>query len=816
MKRRIEKAVVLGAGTMGSRIAAHFANAGLPCILLDIVPSNLPVDAPAGERNNIVRAGLEAAKKSKPAAFFTPALAEKVTIGNFEDDLARCSEADWIIEVVAENLEIKRKLLARVAQFRKPGAIVTTNTSGLPAHLIAEGMSEEFQQHWAGTHFFNPPRYLKLVEVIPGPKTSNDVVESLSEFCDRRLGKGVVVAKDTPNFIANRIGTFSMLNALRLMGTLAMTVEEVDACTGPAVGWPKSATFRTADIVGLDVLVHVVKNIYETAPTDESRVMYKVPALVEEMVKRGWLGDKTGQGFYKKVKGEGEREILTLDVNTMEYRARQRAKFASLEMGKAIEDTRERLRALVGPVLEGQKGDKAQQFLWGALSEMCLYAARRVPEISDNVVDVDRAMRWGFAWELGPFEIMDAIGLRAFAGQARKEGRTLPAVIEKVLASGRKGFYESEKGTTTVFDIGSGGAKKIEEPKGVIILKSLKDAGREVDRNSGASLIDIGDGVVCCEFHAKMNAIGADLIAMLHKGLKRLETDFDAMVIANQAVNFSVGANLMLVLVGAQEQEWDELHMAVKQFQNINLAIKYAPKPVVAAPQGLALGGGCEVNLHAAKIQAAAEAYIGLVETGVGLIPGGGGTKEMLIRANEHAGGTGFSPSSSPESDLDLFHALKPIFEAIAMAKVGTSAEECRELGYLRREDGVSMNRDRLVADAKEAALALVRGGYKPLAASWQEGAQTTQIKVLGEQFLAGAKLAIHMMLRGGYASEYDAHVGRKLANILAGGPLTSRQLVSEQYVLDLEREAFVSLCGEQKTQERIAHTLKTGKPLRN
>ncbi|MCU1315028.1 MAG: 3-hydroxyacyl-CoA dehydrogenase [Candidatus Acidoferrum typicum] len=816
MKRRIEKAVVLGAGTMGSRIAAHFANAGLPCVLLDIVPPNLPADAPAGERNKIVRAGLDAAKKSKPAAFFTPALAEKIAIGNFEDDLARCAEADWIIEVVAENLEIKRKLLARVTQFRKPGAIVTTNTSGLPVHLIAEGMSEEFQQHWAGTHFFNPPRYLKLVEVIPGPKTSNEVVESLSEFCDRRLGKGVVLAKDTPNFIANRIGTFSMLNALRLMGTLGMTVEEVDACTGPAVGWPKSATFRTADIVGLDVLVHVVNNIYETASNDESREMYKVPALVEELVKRGWLGDKTGQGFYKKVKGEGEREILTLDVNTMEYRPRQKAKFASLEMGKAMEDTRERLRALVGPVLEGQKGDKAQQFLWGALSEMCLYAARRVPEISDNVVDVDRAMRWGFAWELGPFEIMDAIGVKPFAGQVQKEGGALPAVIEKVLASGRKGFYESEKGTTTVFDIGSGGAKKVEEPKGVIILKSLKDAGREVERNSGASLIDLGDGVVCCEFHAKMNAIGADLMAMLHKGLKRLETDFEAMVIANQAVNFSVGANLMLVLVGAQEQEWDELHMAVKQFQNINLAIKYAPKPVVAAPQGLALGGGCEVSLHAAKIQAAAEAYIGLVETGVGLIPGGGGTKEMLIRANEHAGGTGFSLPASPESDLDLFHALKPIFETIAMAKVGTSAEECRDLRYLRREDRVSMNRDRLVADAKETALALVRGGYKPLAASWQEGAQTTQIKVLGEEFLAGAKLAIHMMLRGGYASEYDGHVGRKLANILAGGALSSPQMVSEQYVLDLERETFVSLCGEKKTQQRIAHTLKTGKPLRN
>src|SRR5882757_898974 len=807
MNRRIEKAVVLGAGTMGSRIAAHFANAGLPCILLDIVPPNLPADAPAGERNKIVRAGLEAAKKSKPAAFFTSALAERVVIGNFEDDLARCAEADWIIEVVAENLEIKRKLLARVAQFRKPGAIVTTNTSGLPVHLIAEGMSEEFQQHWAGTHFFNPPRYLKLVEVIPGPKTSNDVVESLSEFCDRRLGKGVVLAKDTPNFIANRIGTFSMLNALRLMGTLGMTVEEVEACTGPAVGWPKSATFRTADIVGLDVLVHVVKNIYETAPNDESREMYKIPALVEQMAKRGWLGDKTGQGFYKKVRGEGEKEILTLDVNTLEYRPRQKARFASLEMGKSIEDTKERLRALVGPLLEGQKGDKAQQFLWGALSEMCLYAARRVPEISDNVVDVDRAMRWGFAWELGPFEIMDAIGVKAFAGQARKEGRTLPAVVEKVLASGWKEFYKSEKGTTTVFDIGSGDAKKVEEPKGVIILKSLKDAGREVERNSGASLIDLGDGVVCCEFHAKMNAIGADLIAMLHKGLKRLETDFEAMVIANQAVNFSVGANLMLVLVGAQEQEWDELHMAVKQFQNVNLAIKYAKKPVVAAPQGLALGGGCEISLHAAKVHSAAEAYVGLVETGVGLIPGGGGTKEMLIRANEHAAGG---------EDLDLFHALKPVFENVAMAKVGTSAEECRDLGYFRREDRYSMNTQRLVADAKETALGLARSGWKPAAASWQEGAQTTQIKVLGEQFLSGAKLAIHMLLRGGYASEHDAAVARKLANILAGGPLTSPQMVSEQYLLDLEREAFVSLCGERKTQERIAHTLKTGKPLRN
>jgi 3-hydroxyacyl-CoA dehydrogenase len=436
-----------------------------------------------------------------------------------------------------------------------------------------------------------------------------------------------------------------------------------------------------------------------------------------------------------------------------------------------------------------------------------LYAGRRMPEISEHIADVDRAMRWGFGWELGPFETVDALGLEAFASQVKKEGRTLPEIFEKALGSGRKSFYQSEKGTTSVFDLSTGGTEEVEEAPGILILKNLKDAGKEVERNSGASLIDLGDGVVCCEFHSKMNAIGADLIAMIHKGIKRLDTDFEAMVIANQATNFSVGANLMLVLVGAQEQEWDELHMAVKQFQNVNLAIKYARKPVVVAPQGMALGGGCEISLHGARIQAAAELYMGLVEAGVGLIPGGGGTKEMLIRANETAGSG---------DDLDLFHTLRPVFESIATAKVGTSAEECSDLGYLRRDDRVSMNRERLVADAKETALALARSGWKPAAASWQEGAQNTQIKALGEGFLAAAKMAIHLMVRGGYASDYDAHVARKLANILAGGALSAPQLVSEQYVLDLEREAFVSLLGEKKTQERIAHTLKTGKPLRN
>jgi 3-hydroxyacyl-CoA dehydrogenase len=809
MTQRIQKTVVLGAGTMGARIAAHFANAGLPCLLLDIVPKDAAREgASAAERNQLVTAGIAAAKKSRPAAFFTPALAGKISVGNFQDDLPRIADADWIIEAVAENLEIKRGLLAKVAQYRKPGAIVTTNTSGLPVHLIAEGLPEEFQQHWAGTHFFNPPRYMKLVEIIRGPKTKEDVAKTLEEFCDRRLGKGVVFAKDTPNFIANRIGTFSMLNALRLMEKLDMTIEEVDACTGPAVGWPKSATFRTADIVGLDVLMHVVKNIYETAPNDESRESYKVPQVVEEMARRKWLGDKTGQGFYKKAKGgDGEKEILTLDLKTMEYRPKQKARFASIETGKTIEDSRERLRAILTPLFEGQKTDKAQQFIWGAISEMCMYAGRRMPEIADRIEDIDRAMRWGFAWELGPFELVDAIGLAAFAEQIKKEGRALPAIFEKALSSGRKSFYESEKGVTSVFDIASGKSSKVEDPAGILILKNLKEAAKEVERNSGASLIDLGDGVLCCEFHSKMNAIGADLIAMIHKGIKRLDTDFEAMVIANQATNFSVGANLMLVLVAAQEQEWDELHMAVKQFQNVNLAIKYSPKPIVAAPQGLALGGGCEISLHAAKIHAAAESYIGLVETGVGLIPGGGGTKEMLIHANENA---------ASGDELDLFHTLRPIFESIAMAKVGTSAEESRELGYLRRSDTVSINRDRLVADAKQTALALVQSGWKPAATSWQEGAQNTQIKVLGESFLAAAKMAVHLMVRGGYASDYDAHVARKLAGILTGGALSAPQMVSEQYLLDLEREAFVSLCGEKKTQARVAHTLKTGKPLRN
>ncbi len=807
MKHRIEKAAVLGAGTMGARIAAHLANAGIPCYLLDIVPKELNaeekrkgmnLETPA-VRNRIVLAGLEGAKKARPAAFFTPETARLVTPGNFEDNLAWCGEADWIIEAVAENLEIKRNLFSRIDAIRKPGSIVTSNTSGLPIKLIAEGRSEDFQQHWAGTHFFNPPRYMKLVELIAGPKTKPEVLESLEEICDLRLGKGVVPAKDTPNFIANRIGTFSMLNALRQMQAMDMTIEEVDACTGQAVGWPKSATFRTADLVGLDVLVNVIRNIYENAPEDESREMYRVPKFVEDMVARGWLGDKTGGGFYKRVKKGAESEILTLDWKKMEYRPRQKAKFGSIEAGKGIEDTRERLRALTGPGLAGKGGDKANQFMWGGITEMCLYAARRVPEIANSILDVDRAIRWGFAWELGPFEMWNAIGVERMAQALERDGKEMPPLAKKVLATPKKVFYETEKGSAKYFDVATGALKPVEEPAGIIILKSLKDRTPVVQSNAGASLIDLGDGVVCCEFHAKMNSIGGDIVAMIHAGIGRLKSEFDAMVIANQAPNFSVGANLMLLLIGAQEGEWDDIHMAVRQFQRVNMAIKYAPAPIVAAPQGMALGGGCEISMHSARIQAAGESYIGLVETGVGLVPGGGGTKEMLIRANEHSAGG---------ESLDLFHALKPVFETIAMARVSTSGEEARSLGFLRPSDLISMNRDRQVADAKQTALAMVRAGYHAPA--------PTEIRVLGSEFLAAAKLAIHMLVRGEFATEYDGVVSRKLANILAGGALSAPQTVSEQYILDLEREAFVSLCGERKTQERVAHTLKTGKPLRN
>jgi 3-hydroxyacyl-CoA dehydrogenase len=822
VKRRIEKVAVLGAGTMGARVAAHFANAGIPCFLLDVAPKtltpdeqkkNLTLDSPR-VRNRIVLAGLDAAKKSRPAAFFTPDTARLITPGNLTDNLAFCTDADWIIEAVAENLDIKRSLFEKIEAVRKPGTLVTTNTSGIPVHEISAQRSDDFQKHFAGTHFFNPPRYMKLVELIPGPRTDADVLDTLAEFCDVRLGKGVVRAKDTPNFIANRIGTFSMLNTLRAMQQLDLTIEEVDACTGPAIGQPKSATFRTADIVGLDILAHVVTNLHASAVNDESREIFQLPPFVQQMLAAKMLGDKTGGGFYQK--NRATQEILTLDTKTLEYRPRQKAKLGSIEAGKLIPDTRERIRALVAPALadspsSAAKADKASRFLWQTLSQMCLYAARRAPEIADSILDIDRAMQRGFAWELGPFEIWDAIGVPTMAAALQSEGHTLPPLIHQVLASPQKSFYATGQGITRYFDQGqretADALKPVPDRPCVTILKSLKDQKKTVQQNPGASLIDLGDGVLCCEFHSKMNTLGGDSFAIIHAGLKRLTENFDALVIANQAPNFSVGANLMIVLLAAQEQEWDDIHLAVRQFQRVNMAIKYSPKPVVIAPQGMALGGGCEISLHGARIHAAAEAYLGLVETGVGLIPAGGGSKEMLIRANERANASA-QPNPAEQNPLALHHAMKPIFETLALAKVSTSAEEARTLGFLRPQDSVSMNRDRLVADAKQTALTLTRANYRP--------PLPQEIRVLGEEFLSAAKLAIHMMLRGEFASPHDALVARKLAFVLAGGSITAPQSVPEQYILDLEREAFVSLCGERKTQERIAHTLKTGKPLRN
>jgi len=780
---------------MGARLAAHFANAGLRCSLLDI-PGGEPGSE---ERSRPAEAGLAAALKSRPAAFFTPDAARQVRTGNFDDNLDWCGEADWILEAVVENLKIKRQLLDRVEQHRRPGTLVTTNTSGLPVAHIGEGRSAEFLEHWAGTHFFNPPRYLKLVEIIPGPATRPEVLETLERFCDERLGKGVVLAKDTPNFIANRVGTFAMLVALQQMAELEMTVEEVDACTGPVLGRPRSATFRTADIVGVDVLAHVVRNLYENLPGDESRELFQVPKLVEELVTRGWLGEKTGKGFYQRVRKDGDSEILTLDWQKMDYRKRSRARLASLEAAALVTDMGERLRALLAPALEGKAGDKAGKFLWSVVSRSCLYAARRLPEIADTVVEIDRAMRWGFGWELGPFETWDAVGLESMARALEREGNELPPLVERALAAGRQSFYETAEGRAKFFDLGAAAMKPVPEPEGILVLKSLKEQSKVVERNAGASLVDLGDGVLCCEFHSKMNALGGDIFAMLQKGVRRLETEFEAMVVGDQGEHFSAGANLMLLLVAAQEQDWDEIDLAVRQFQRVNQAIRYAPKPVVVAPHGMTLGGGCEISLHAARRHAAAETYIGLVETGVGLIPAGGGCKEMLVRATEAVGAG---------SDLDLFQHLRPVFETMAMAKVSTSAEEGRRLGYLSASDPIAMNGDRLVAQAKQTALALARGGYRPPVAP--------AIRVLGQEFYAAAKLAIHMMLRAEYITEYDAVVARKLACILAGGDLTSSQTVSEQYILELEREAFVSLTGEAKTQQRIAHTLKTGKPLRN
>ena len=811
--KRIHKVAVLGAGTMGARIAAHFANAGVPSLLLDIVPPNLPADADSAARNKIAAAGLEGARKSKPAAFFDASLARLVTVGNFEDDLKRLSDVDWIIEAVVENLEIKRGLLRKVEAIRKPGTIVTTNTSGLPVAKIAEGFSDDFRRSWFGTHFFNPPRYMRLLELIPTPEADRGLIETVTHFCDAQLGKGVVMAKDTPNFIGNRIGTFSVLNVMRLMQEMDLSVEEVDALTGQAVGWPRSATFRTIDLVGLDVLGHVVGNMTQNVRDERSEL--QIPAFFRQMIERKWLGDKTKGGFYKKVKSAGkEDERMAIDWKTLEYRPQQKPKFAALEMAKNVEDTGARLRMLLG--LDGgapQKADKATTFLWSSLSDLWTYAANRIPEISDSVVEIDQAMRNGFSWELGPFELWDAAGVDATVGRMKKENHPVAANVEKLLSSGQKSWYADDAKTASgrkYFDLASVGWKPVAVPEGVwsveVAIKTRSNG--VVKKNSGASLVDLGDGVGCIQFHSKMNALGADIISLILQTLKAggPGDGFDAFVITNDAQNFSVGANLMLLLMSVQEEEWDEVDMAIRQFQGMTQAIKFSPKPVVSAPFGLTLGGGCEISLHAASRQPHAELYMGLVEVGVGLLPGGGGCKEMLLRAVDSA--ASIRPDGRGES-VEVMEAMKKAFETIATGKVGTSAEEARGLGFLSSSDRITMNRERVLSDAKARALEILRSGYEP-------PVMRTNIPAPGENILAALKMGVYLMRQGEFISDHELKLGTKIAEVLCGGNVTPGTPVSEQYLLDLEREAFKSLCGEKKTQERIQFTLKTGKTLRN
>jgi 3-hydroxyacyl-CoA dehydrogenase len=796
---------------MGARIAAHFANAGVPSYLLDIIPPD--ADAPA--RNKIAAAGLDAAKKSKPAAFMEPSLARLVTVGNFDDDLKKLADVDWIIEAVVENLEIKRSLLKKVEAIRKPGTIITTNTSGLPVGKIAEGFSADFRRAWFGTHFFNPPRYMRLLEIIPTPEADRALIEAVSHFSDVRLGKGVVIAKDTPNFIGNRIGTFSVLNVMRLMQEMGLTIEEVDALTGQAVGWPKSATFRTIDLVGLDILGHVVSNM--TTNVHDERSELRLPDFYGQMLQHKWLGDKTRGGFYKKVKGnEGaEDERLALDWKTLQYHPRQRPKFAALDMAKNIEDTAQRLRMLLGIDGATQKGDKAGAFLWAALSDLWTYAANRVPEISDSIVEIDRAMKLGFSWELGPFELWDAAGVEATVARMKQEGKPVAANVEKLLASGQKSWYVDDPKAPSgrkYWDASSQTVAPVQVPAGVWSVTVAKKSNGVVKKNSGASLVDLGDGVGCIEFHSKMNSLGADIIGLISQTLKPggPGDNFDAFVITNDATNFSVGANLMLLLMSVQEEEWDDVDLAIRQFQGMTQAIKFSPKPVVSAPFGLCLGGGTEISLHAAARQPHAELYIGLVEVGVGLLPGGGGCKEMLLRAVDSASASrGKASGEALAGSVEMMEAMKRAFEIIATAKVATSAHEARGYGFLADFDRITMNRERVLSDAKTRALELARAGYEP-------PLPRTDIPAPGENLLAALKMGVHLMRQGEFITDYEVKLAGKIAEVLCGGNVTPGTPVSEQYILDLEREGFKSLCGEKKTQERVQYTLKTGKTLRN
>ncbi len=802
--QRINKVAVLGAGTMGARIAAHFANAGIPCVLLDIVPPDAAQSTDKAGRNKIVNAGFEAAIKSKPAAFFEKGLDRLVKTANFDDDMKLLSDADWIIEAVAENLEIKRSLLKKVEAVRKAGSIVTTNTSGLPVASIAEGFTDDFRRHWFGTHFFNPPRYMRLLEIIPTPEADPAAIAAVSHFGDVRMGKGIVTAKDTPNFIGNRIGTYAGLNVFRVMQEMDFTIEEVDALTSSG-GWTKNPTFRTIDLVGLDVLGSVVKNFSKNVQDERSDL--KLPGFFDKMIERKLLGDKTKGGFYKKVKGPQGEERQVIDWKTLEYRPAQKPKFATLEMAKPIEDLGEKLRT----ILAGNPKDKAVQFIWTTISEMWTYSANRIPEIADSVVEIDAAMRMGFNWEIGPFEVWDLAGVEATVAKMKSEGKPVAPNVEKLLAAGGKSWYIDDPKAPSgraYFDLRTGKYQPVQVAEGVWSVSVAKKSNGVVKKNAGASLIDLGDGVGCIEFHSKMNALGGDIVSMVTQSLKTggIGDQFEAFVISGDSANFSVGANLMMLMLAVQEEEWDEVDLAIKQFQGMTQAIKFCSRPVVTAAYGMCLGGGCEINLHSAARQPHSELYMGLVEVGVGLLPGGGGCKEMLLRAIDNA--RAIRPDGRGES-VEMMEGMKRIFETIATAKVSTSAYEARTLGFLSPGDTISMNRERILSDAKEKALELAKSGYiAPV--------PRMDIPAPGENVLATLKLGIHLMKQAEYISDHDVKVATKVAEVICGGNVSPGTPVSEQYILDLEREGFKSLCGEKKTQERIQFTLKTGKPLRN
>ena len=787
----VSKAAVLGAGTMGAGIAAHLANAGIPTLLLDIAPK----EEGAPDKNAIVNALFEASKKLKPAPFMLGDNAKLITTGNFTDDIEKLKECDLIIEAVVENLDIKHKIFAEVEKHRKPGSVIASNTSGIPIDAIAKPLSDDFKQHFLGIHFFNPPRYMKLVEIIPGTETSGEVACTIAGFLDQRLGKGVVPAKDRPNFIANRVGTFAMMATVNEMLEMGLRPTEVDQITGKAIGHAKSATFRTSDLVGLDVLVHVNRNLYPAVPDDEDRDVFLVPDVITKMLDAKVLGDKTGGGFYKKSKdAEGNRQILELDLETFEYKSQEKTKFPSLEAAKNIDDLAARLKTLVWG------DDQIGLFLWKTMSRTFRYAANRIPEIADTIVEIDNAIKWGFGWEIGVFESWDAIGVAESVERMRSEGQAVPANVEKMLADGATSFYKREKGETSFYDLATGEYKLVPPRPGVTILKDVKERSGKIKTNPGASLIDLGDGVACLEFHSKMNSIGGDTVMMMNFAIDEVERNFKGLVVGNQGGNFSAGANSMMLLLAAQDEEWDDINLMVHALQNAIMRLRYSSKPVVTAPYGLTLGGGCEIAMHGNKVRAAGETYIGLVEVGVGVIPAGGGTKEMTMRAMDAA-------AKAPDADPIAF--LKKTFETVGMGKVATSAQEGRAFGFLRDSDAISMNGDRLIQDAKQEVLNLDAAGYTPLV-------ERTDVTVMGEAAESAMTLALHMMKRGGWISDHDELIGKKLAHIMSGGTINHKTQVSERYLLDLEREAFVSLCGERKTQDRIAAMLKTGKPLRN